>query len=259
MGLALGDYDNDGRVDTFITNFSDDSNTLRRNLGDGLFEDATGRLRLRTPSMPFLGWGAGFLDYDNDGWHDLFVANGHVYPQVDRYDWGMTWAQRPLLFRNRDGARFDEVQAATGCGLAVVRRRAAQHSAISTTTAVSTSWSTIRTTARRCSGTSPRPATGSRSALAGDARVPRDAIGAVVTLEAGSRRLRRDVVSGSSYCSQSDLRAHFGLGETSRRGPHRGTVARRHARGVHRSRRRSDRDADEGVRESAANPLPGRV
>ena len=86
-----------------------------------MFEDVTGRLRLRTPTLPFLGWGTGFLDYDNDGWLDLFVANGHVYPQVDRFDWGMTWAQRPLLFRNREGTRFDEVPAATGSGLAVVQ------------------------------------------------------------------------------------------------------------------------------------------
>jgi hypothetical protein len=121
MGLAIGDYDNDGRVDTYITNFSDDSNTLRHNLGQGVFEDVTGRLRLRTPTLPFLGWGTGFLDYDNDGWLDLFVANGHVYPQVDRFDWGMTFAQRPLLFRNREGSRFDEVAAAPASGLAVIR------------------------------------------------------------------------------------------------------------------------------------------
>ena len=120
MGLALGDYDNDGRVDAYVTNFSDDSNTLRRNLGDGAFADVTGALGLRSLTIPFLGWGTGFLDYDNDGWLDLFVANGHAYPQVDRFDWGTTWAQRPLLFHNRGGARFEEVPAATGSGLAAV-------------------------------------------------------------------------------------------------------------------------------------------
>ena len=215
MGLALGDYDNDGRVDTYVTNFSDDSNTLRRNLGDAMFEDVTGRLGLRTPTLPFLGWGTGFLDHDNDGWLDLFVANGHVYPQVDRFDWGMTWAQRPLLFRNRDG-RFEEVPAATGTGLAVVQpaRGAAfgdldhdgridivinnhdNRPTLLRNVASAGHWISVK--------------------LTGDERGPRDAIGAVVTLEAGTLRLRRDVISGDSYGSQSDFRAHFGLGETSR-------------------------------------------
>ncbi len=216
MGLALGDYDNDGRVDTFITNFSDDSNTLRRNLGGGLFEDVTGKLGLRTPTLPFLGWGTGFLDYDNDGWLDLFVANGHVYPQVDRFDWGMTWAQRPLLFRNHEGTRFDAVAPATGSGLAVVQpgRGAAfgdldhdgridivinnhdQPPTLLRNVAPAGHWISV--------------------ALASDGRGPGTAIGAVVTLEAGARRWRRDVISGDSYGSQSDFRAHFGLGETSR-------------------------------------------
>ena len=191
MGLAIGDYDNDGRVDTYITNFSDDSNTLRHNLADGVFADVTGALRLRAPTMPFLGWGTGFLDFDNDGWHDLFVANGHVYPQVDHFDWGMTWAQRPLLFRNREGSRFDEVPAATGSGLATVipARGAAfgdldhdgridivinnhdQGPTLLRNVAPAGHWISI--------------------ALAGAGGVPRDAIGSVVTLEAGSRRLRQ--------------------------------------------------------------------
>jgi hypothetical protein len=216
MGLALGDYDNDGRVDTYITNFSDDSNTLRRNLGEGLFEDVTGRLGLRAPTLPFLGWGTGFLDYDNDGWLDLFVANGHVYPQVDRFDWGMTWAQRPLLFRNREGRRFDAVAAKTGSGLAVVQaaRGAAfgdldhdgridivinnhdQRPTLLRNVASAGHWISV--------------------ALTQDGRGSRDAIGAVVTLEAGAQRWRRDVVSGDSYGSQSDFRAHFGLGDVSR-------------------------------------------
>jgi hypothetical protein len=214
MGLALGDYDNDGRVDTYVTNFSDDSNTLRRNLGDAAFADVTGALGLRAPTVPFLGWGTGFLDYDNDGWLDLFVANGHAYPQVDRFDWGMTWAQRPLLFRNRGGIRFEEVPAATGSGLAallpargaafgdldndgridVVINNHDQGPTLLRNVAAAGHWISI--------------------ALTGAAGVPRDAIGASVTVEAIRQRLRRDVVSGASFCSQSDLRAHFGLGQT---------------------------------------------
>ena len=211
MGLALGDYDNDGRVDAYITNFSDDSNTLRRNLGDGMFEDVTGRLRLRTPTLPFLGWGTGFLDYDNDGWLDLFVANGHVYPQVDRFDWGMTWAQRPLLFRNREGVRFDEVPAAPGSGLAVVRSaRGAAFGDLDHDGRIDVVVNNQDHGPTLLRNVAP----GGHWLLVALAANP--VIGAVVTLEAGGRRLRRDVVSGDSYCSQSDVRAHFGLGEATR-------------------------------------------
>ncbi len=213
MGLALGDYDNDGRVDTYITNFSDDSNTLRRNLGDGTFADMTGPLGLRMPTIPFLGWGTGFLDFDNDGWLDLFVANGHVYPQVDKFDWGMTWAQRPLLFRNRDGRRFEEVPPATGSGLAaVLPGRGAAFGDLDNDGRVDVVINNQDRGPTLLKNVVPAGRWIS-FALIGDARGPRDAIGAVVTVEAGARRLRRDIVSGSSYCSQSDFRAHFGLGD----------------------------------------------
>src|SRR5262249_31194197 len=216
MGLALGDYDNDGRVDTYITNFSDDSNTLRRNLGGARFADMTRRLGLHQPTLPFLGWGTGFLDYDNDGWLDLFVANGHVYPQVDRFDWGMTWAQRPQLFRNIRGTAFEEVPAATGSGLALVLpARGAAFGDLDHDGRVDI-----------VLNNQDRPPTLLRNvapgghwisiALTGGPGVPRDAVGSVVTLEAGPLRLRRDIVSGASYCSQSDMRAHFGLGNVSR-------------------------------------------
>src|SRR5215210_5199873 len=120
MGLGVGDYDNDGRVDFYVTNFSDDSNTLYHNDGEGLFTDVTFQAGHGETTIPFLGWGAGFFDYDNDGLLDVFVANGHVYPQVDKFDWGTSWAERPLLFRNPNGARFEPVPPATASGLAVV-------------------------------------------------------------------------------------------------------------------------------------------
>jgi enediyne biosynthesis protein E4 len=214
MGLAIGDYDNDGRVDTYITNFSDDSNTLRRNLGDGTFADVTGTLGLRMPTLPFLGWGTGFLDFDNDGWLDVFVANGHVYPEVDKFDWGMTWAQRPLLFRNLEGRRFQEVPPATGSGLAaVLPARGAAFGDLDNDGRIDV----VINNQDRGPTLLRNVAPGGHwieVSLNGGTRGQRDAIGAVVTLEAGPRRLRRDVVSGASYCSQSDLRVHFGLGET---------------------------------------------
>jgi hypothetical protein len=105
MGLAIGDYDNDGRDDIHITNFADDFNVLYHNDGKGSFSDVSFPSGIAPVSLPFLGWGTNFLDYDNDGWLDLFVANGHVYPNADRPDWHSSYAQRALLFRNLGGSR----------------------------------------------------------------------------------------------------------------------------------------------------------
>jgi enediyne biosynthesis protein E4 len=102
MAIAVGDYNRDGRVDLFTTTFSDDYKTLYRNDGGGNFSDVTYRAGLGDATIPFLSWGAGFIDFDNDGLLDIFIANGHVYPEVDRQDWGTTWAERPQLFRNLD-------------------------------------------------------------------------------------------------------------------------------------------------------------
>jgi hypothetical protein len=213
MGIAVGDYNRDGKVDFYITNFSDDYNTLYRNDGDANFSDVTFRAGIANLTIPFLGWGTGFLDYDNDGLLDLFVVNGHVYPGVDKQDWGTTWAQRPLLMRNLDGVKFQEVPPATGSGLAVVitGRGAAFgdlfndghmdvviNSVDSTPTLLrnvvknSNHWVTLK--------------------LVGGPKSPRDAIGAKAFVTAGGVRQRGDVISGGSYASSSDQRLHFGLG-----------------------------------------------
>src|SRR5256885_12352367 len=118
MGIAVGDFNHDGRVDFYVTSFSDDYNTLYINDGDGNFTDKPASGGLVDPTIPFLGWGTVALDFDNDGWTDLFVSNGHVYPAVDQQDWGTTWLQRPQLFRNLNGKKFSEVPPATGSGLA---------------------------------------------------------------------------------------------------------------------------------------------
>ncbi len=113
MGVHSGDYDRDGDLDLFVTNFSDDVNTLYANRGDGTFDDATHAAGLGGVVQPFLGWSTAFLDYDNDGWLDLFVANGHVYPQLGQLPSGLRYAQRNLLYRNV-GGRFEEVGAQAG-------------------------------------------------------------------------------------------------------------------------------------------------
>jgi hypothetical protein len=217
MGLGIGDYDNDGRPDLYVTNFSDDSNTLRHNEGEALFNDVTFAAGHGTPTIPFLGWGTGFLDFDNDGLKDVFVANGHVYPQVDKYDWGTTWAQRPLLFKNKDGKVFDLLPAATGSGLAVVK------SARGLGIGDLDNDGRVEVVLNNCDDSPSVLRNETKEAghwlsvkLIGGKQSPRDAIGAAVWLTAGGKRQRADVISGASYCSQSDLRLHFGLGKATK-------------------------------------------
>jgi hypothetical protein len=103
MGMAVGDYNRDGRPDFFFTTFSEDNYTLHRNLGKLDFTDASIPAGFAQLTMPFLGWGTEFFDYDNDGWLDLMAANGHVFPQADTLIWNTSYRQRTLLFRNLSG------------------------------------------------------------------------------------------------------------------------------------------------------------
>ena len=214
MGIAIGDYQHTGRIDLFTTTFSDDYKTLYRNDGGGTFSDVTYAAGLAGPTTPFLSWGTGFLDYDNDGWLDLFIANGHVYPEVDKQDWGTTWAERPQLFRNVDGKKFQEVPPATGSGLAaVITARGAAFGDIFNDGAIDVVINNI----------DARPTllrnvlkTGNHwldLKLVGGPKSPRDANGAKVFLTAGGVRQRGEVYSGGSYGSSSDQRVHFGLGK----------------------------------------------
>ncbi|MEP7074203.1 MAG: CRTAC1 family protein [Acidobacteriota bacterium] len=221
MGVAVGDYNNDGRVDFYITNFSDDSNTLYRNDGDANFTDVTFQADLGEATIPFLGWGASFIDFDNDGWKDILVANGHIYPQVDSFQWGTSYAQQMLLFHNtKPNAKtgevsFDRVAAAPGTALAnaytargmaicdldgdgrpdVVVNNADSTPALLRNLAETTNhWLTIK--------------------LIGDPakKTPKDAIGSTVFATVSGIKQRFDVISGSSYASQSDICIHIGLG-----------------------------------------------
>jgi hypothetical protein len=219
MGLAVGDYDNDGRVDFYITNFSDDSNTLYHNDGEANFSDVTFQAGHGEVTMPFLGWGTSFLDFDNDGWKDIFAVNGHVYPTVDKYQWGTSYAQQALLFRNLGTGRFDRVGSAPGSGLAiaipgrglavgdldgdglldaVINNIDSAPTVLRNVTKPAGHWIELR--------------------LVGDPskKSPRDAIGAIAYVTTGKLRQRADVVSGASYASQNDLKLHFGLGSATR-------------------------------------------
>jgi hypothetical protein len=213
MGIGVGDYNRDGKVDLITTTFSDDYKTLYRNDGGGNFSDVTYQTGLGDPTIPFLAWGTAFLDFDNDGLLDIFIANGHVYPGVDAQDWGTTWAERPQLFRNSDGSKFKEVPPATGSGLAdVIPARGAAFGDLFNTGQIDVVINNIDSTPALLRNVVNNCNHWLTLRLIGGSRSPRDAIGAKVFVTAGGVRQRADVFSGGSYGSSSDQRVHFGLG-----------------------------------------------
>ena len=213
MGIAVGDYNRDGKVDFYVTNFSDDYSVLFRNEGDGIFSDVTVLAGLTTPSIPFLKWGAGFLDFDNDGLLDLFVANGHVFPVIDKQNWGTTWAERPQLFRNLDGVKFQEVPPATGSGLAdVISARGAAFGDLFNDGHMDVVINNLDSTPTLLRNVVKNGNHWIGMKLIGGPKSPRDATGAKVFVTTGKVRQRADIFSGGSYGSNNDPRVHFGLG-----------------------------------------------
>jgi hypothetical protein len=217
MGIAVGDYRNNGWLDLYNTVFSDDYNPLYRNEGGANFTDVSYPLGIAVPTFPFLGWGTGFLDFDNDGWKDIFVANGHVYPQVDSAGWGTTFAQRPLLFENMHGQKFDPILPVKNTGLAkLLTARGAAFGDLFNDGKIDVVINQI--------GDVPvllRNVNGDKNhwlglQLVGGTGGPRDAVGATLYLTAGGMRQRGDVISGGSYASSNDPRVHFGLGESAK-------------------------------------------
>jgi len=212
MGAVFGDYDNDGWLDIFVTNFSDDNNTLYRNEGNGFFTDVTFQAGLGGPSLPFVSWGTEFLDYDNDGWKDIFVATGHVYPQVDLYDFGTTYKERNQLYHNNGDGTFTEVTDQAGPGMQVekVSRGAAfgDYDNDGDIDVLVLNMGDTPTLLRNDGGNRNHwikfRTVGTWS--------NRDGIGTRIWVTAGGLTQMREVYMGSSFLSGNDIRVHFGLG-----------------------------------------------
>ena len=211
MGVTLADYDNDLQVDIFVTNFSQDHNTLYRNEGDGFFTDVTGRAGLASSSRPFMGWGTFFFDYDHDGWQDLFVANGHLMPAIERGGGGLRYCQRNQLYRNLGDGRFREI--ANGPTLATERvSRGAANGDYDSDGDLDILVANLDDSPALLRNDVEDKGHWLLLTLRQGAI---EAIGTHVRIQAGGRHQMREVLTGSSFQAQSDTRLHFGLGTAS--------------------------------------------
>jgi hypothetical protein len=214
MGLAVGDYQNNGLLDLLVTDFSDDYKALYRNDGEASFSEVGDEAGITKMAVPFVGWGDGFLDYDNDGWKDIMMVNGHVYPQVDEHDWGTTFAERPLLFHNNRKGKFEYVPPVKGSGLATLTSgRGAAFGDLFNNGKIDVVINPIDGPPVLLKNVDPDHHHWVELKLVGGPKSPRDAVGATVYLTANGMRQREDVISGGSYISSNDQRPHFGLGD----------------------------------------------
>jgi hypothetical protein len=196
MGVTIADYDHDGRFDIFATNFSEEYNVLYRGAGAGDFNDASYQAQVAEVSLPYVGWGTKFFDYDNDGWVDLFVANGHVYPQVENAKIATEYRQRKLLHHNNRDGTFSEVAASHGEALMEKRvSRGAAFGDIDNDGDVDIVVNANNSVEIKTVGVKSN----------------RDGAGARVKIVSGDLTQMDEVRSGASYLSHNDLRLHFGL------------------------------------------------
>jgi hypothetical protein len=215
MGVGVADFDGDGLLDIVRTNFSEQVTSLYRNFGRGSFEDASLRAGLGV-NQKFLGFGVDFFDFENDGWQDIFIANGHVYSQLADRKLHISYRQPNVLYRNLRNGRFEDVSATAGAAIRVpnlgrgcafgdfdndgdvdvlVNNLDGPPTLLRNDGGNRSNWILVK-----CVGT----------------RSNRSGIGTRATVTAGGRRQIAEVASGTSYYSQSDLRLHFGLGRADR-------------------------------------------
>lgn len=213
MGVSVADYNSDGFLDILKTNFEDDVTSLYKNEGDGTFTFSTHDAKLGF-NLKYLSWGGGFFDYDNDGWSDIFIANGHVYPELQSHNHPESpYRQRNLLYHNARNGTFNDVSSIGGPGLQL--RRSGRGVAFADfdndgDLDVAVNNQNDSPTLLRNNGGNKNHWLSVR--LVGTLS-NRDGIGARIAILAGGRRQIAEIHSGGSYLSQNDLRVHFGLGQ----------------------------------------------
>jgi enediyne biosynthesis protein E4 len=212
MGVAAADYAGDGHAGIFRSNFSDEFETLYRNRGKGIFDDVTLEAGLGGNTR-YVGWGAGFFDFDNDGWKDLLLVNGHAFPEVENLHIDIHYKDRAILYRNLRNEKFQDISqnacpafeerhSARGAAFGDMDNDGSVEIAVNNQNEAPSLWKQAAAT----------PTNWLILKLAGT-RSNRDGIGARVKLMAGGRAQYGEVRSGGSYLSQNDLRLHFGLGD----------------------------------------------
>jgi enediyne biosynthesis protein E4 len=212
MGVAIGDFDRNGTMDIFKTNFAGDTSTLYRNTGEGFCEDRTFAGGLGTNTR-WLGWGTAFVDFANDGWLDLFLVNGHVYPEVEQLKTEAGYKQRKVVYRNRRDGRFEDVTERLGAPATTPRAgRGAAFGDVDNDGDVDVVVNNVHDTPDLFLTETDGRNHWLTVALEGT-RSNRSAIGARVRASAGGVVQTQEVRGGGSYASQNDLRVHFGLAE----------------------------------------------
>ncbi|MGH9657899.1 MAG: CRTAC1 family protein, partial [Bryobacteraceae bacterium] len=215
MGVAVGDYNRDGRLDLVKTNFAGDHPNLYRNTGGGIFEDAVFAAGLGV-NPQYVGWGVALADLDNDGWQDILQVNGHVYPELDRAGRGESYRQARLVYRNLGNGRFEDVSSLAGPGIV------AKHSSRGMAVAdfdndgdLDAAVMNMGETPSYLRNRLPANTRWIKVNLEG-VQSNRSAIGAVVAIEAGGARQTLPVLGQSSFLSQNERRLHFGLGDAAK-------------------------------------------
>jgi hypothetical protein len=213
MGVGIGDFDGNGWLDIVKTNFAGDTSSLYANTGDGRCEDRTFEAGLGLNTR-WLGWGAGFADFDNDGWLDIFLTNGHVYPEVRQIRTEAGYEQRKVVYRNT-GTRFEDVTSRLGPPVTTPKAgRGTAFGDLDGNGTIDVAVNNIHDTPDLFLTEVPAGNHWLVVRLVGT-RSNRSAIGARVRATAGGRAQIREVQGGGSYLSQNDLRVHFGLGAAS--------------------------------------------